>query len=165
MSEFARAFYLSQQGQGNYWQHLASWWPQRHLGNVLFLCFEDMKQDLPETVKTIARFLDVELDDALHEVVVHQASFDFMQAHAEKFDDHLIREKSEAVYQLPAGSTATKVRTGRVGDHRRELPPEISIEMDTIWQETMGAKFGLTSYQALRAELKNNNRYRYRRPE
>jgi hypothetical protein len=40
-----------------------------------------------------------------------------------------------------------------VGDHWLELPEEVSQELDAIWREEIEAKFGLSSYRALRAQL------------
>ena len=109
--------------------------------------------DLPGTVQTIARFLDIELDEALLEIVVRQSSFDFMLAHKDKFDDFLMREYFVRRGMHPPGGDAAKVRGGRVGDHRQELPTEISAEMDAIWRDEIEAKLGLASYQALRETL------------
>jgi hypothetical protein len=151
--EFAREFYMADLPLGRYWDHLASWWEHRHDQNVLLLCFEEMKIDLPGTVQAIARFLDMELDDALLEIVVRQSSLDFMLAHKDKFDDLLMRENSIKKGWLPPGGDAAKVRSGRVGDHRQELPADIRVEMDAIWHDEIEAKFGLASYQALRERL------------
>jgi hypothetical protein len=42
---------------------------------------------LSGTVQTIADFLGIDLDEALFEIVVKQASLDFMRAHKSKFSD------------------------------------------------------------------------------
>ncbi len=48
-----------------YWYHLRSWWEKRHNKDVLLLCYEDMRADLAGTVRRIARFMGIHLDDAL----------------------------------------------------------------------------------------------------
>jgi hypothetical protein len=149
IAEFAKGYYMANR-PGNYWQHLTSWWEQRHSGNVLLLCFEDMKTDLPGTVLKIASFLGLEPDKELLELVNRQASLDFMLDHKEKFADPLMREAHVKSGFLPPGGDSAKVRKGRVGDHRTELPADVCAEMDTIWQEAVEAKVGLSSYQALR---------------
>ncbi|MEZ4556004.1 MAG: sulfotransferase domain-containing protein [Caldilineaceae bacterium] len=128
IAEYARHFFLHAQGDGwngSYWGHLVSWWDQRLNPNVLLLAYEGMKADLPATVQTIADFLAIDLDPALHELVVKQASFDFMMAHKSKFADPIARSTAakEGLW-LPV-ETFTKMRNGRVGDHRVELPTEI----------------------------------------
>jgi hypothetical protein len=54
---------------------------------------------------------------------------------------------------LPPGGDSSKVRTGNVGDHTRELPPEVSMDFDRIWREEIEAPLGFVSYAALRAAL------------
>lgn len=153
MEDFAREFFVGRPPERRYWYHLASWWPQRDNPNVLLLSFEEMKQNLPQTVRTIADFIDIELDDELFDIVVRQSSIEFMKANKEKFDDHLMRELSEKLSGLPPGGDSSKVREGRVGDHKQELSEEIRKELDELWQSEIGERFGLASYQALRDEL------------
>ena len=154
IADFARDVYMRNRGPQSYWSHLASWWQQRHQENVLLLCFEDMKEDLPSTVQTIAQFLGIELDDELYQIAVQQASLDFMQAHVAKYNEHMVRERADAVFNLPPGTGAPKVRNGRVGDHHHELPEDVIAEMDAIWKEEIEAKFGFASYQEVRTALK-----------
>lgn len=147
ISVFARNIFMANRGPQSYWSHLASWWEQRQQENVLLLCFEDMKKDLPGAVKIIAQFIGIELDDDLKEVVVRQSSLEFMRAHVDKFNDHMVRERADAEFNLLPRTGAAKVRNGRVGDHRHELPADVIAEMDAIWKEEIEAKFGIVSYQ------------------
>lgn len=54
---------------------------------------------------------------------------------------------------LPPNDTITKVKKGRVGAHRTELPAEIGAEMDAIWRQVVEARTGLASYRALQTAL------------
>lgn len=152
IAEFARAFYLNYQDDnwdGSYWGHLVSWWEQRHHPHVLLISYEGMKADLPATVETIAHFLGIELDQDLLNLVLKQASLEFMLVHKSKFSDPLYQEVSAKQGYYPPSDTLVKVKNGRVGDHRTVLPAEIGAEMDAIWQETVTPRTGFASYQAL----------------
>lgn len=153
VATFAREDALVSGGGHNYWHHLASWWPRRLDADVLMLSYEDMKQDLERAVRAVARFIGVALDDALLAIVLHQSSLAFMQAHAGQFDDNLIREKRDAACGLPPGGDSGKVRTGRTGDGRAALPPDIDQAFDQAWSDIIAAPFGLADYEALRAAL------------
>ncbi|MBI3249345.1 MAG: sulfotransferase domain-containing protein [Deltaproteobacteria bacterium] len=153
MAEFAQAQFLNPKRANPYWAHIRSWWPHRHDPEVLFLCYEDMKQDLPGTVQRIAAFIGCALDDELFDLVVRQSSIEFMSAHKRQFDDHLIREARDTLCGLPPGGDSSKVRTGNVGDHTRELSAEIIAELDRIWREEIEVPLGFPSYAALRAAL------------
>ena len=149
----ARRRYFVRGESRDYWSHLVSWWEHRHDANVLVLSFEEVKLDLPGTVRRVAEFIGVELDPELLDIVVRQSSLDFMLKYKDRFDDLLMRQHSEAVAGLPPGSDSAKVRSGKVGSHRTELPKELSLEMDSIWQEEVEAKLGFPTYEALRKEL------------
>ena len=153
IEEFARREYF-QRGEGrDYWHHLRSWWARRTEDNVLLLTFEDMKEDLPGAVRRVAAFLDIPLDDALLDLVVKQASLEFMLAHKDRFDDLLMRQLGETAVGLPPGADSSKVRKGEVGGHRSELPSDITREMDEIWRQEIGSPLGLEDYEAVRSAL------------
>lgn len=153
MEDFAREFFIGCDPNRTYWYHLASWWQQRDNPDVLLLSFEEMRINLPQTVATVAGFIGIKLDNELFEVVVRQSSIEFMKANKEKFNDRLMRELSEKQSGLPPGGDSSKVREGRVGDHKRELSQEIIDELDAIWQKEIAERFGLATYQALQNEL------------
>ena len=150
---YAREMFLSRKEGRGYWHHLLSWWPHRHDENVLLLCYEEMRRDLPRLILTVAQFIGCDLDEELMKIVTRQSSLDFMLAHKDRFDDLLIRQKTEAVGGLPPGSDSAKVRKGEVGSHRYELPPEISEALDRRWREEIEPVLGFSSYQALREAL------------
>jgi hypothetical protein len=108
-----------------------------------------MQADLSATVETIAHFLGIALDQDLLNLVLRQASFAFMLAHESKFSDPLYQEVTAKQGYYPPSDTLVKVKNGRVGDHRAQLPIEIAAEMDAIWRETVEPRTGLASYQAL----------------
>lgn len=155
IAEFAQNAYLKDRGAaGSYWYHLLSWWEQRHNPAVLLLCYEDTKLDVAGTIRRIAEFLNIPLDDELMEIVLRQSSLDFMLNHKDKFDDFLLHNLFIQAGILPPGGDSAKVRKGEVGQHHYELSAEISAEMDVIWQEEITAKLGFTDYRALRAALR-----------
>lgn len=147
------ADFMADREQGGYWRHLRSWWEQRQQPNVLLLCYEEMVQDLPGAVRTVAAFIGIPLDDELLAIVVRQSSLDFMLAHKDRFDDRLMREHSERSAGLPPGSDSAKVRKGEIGSHWYELPQEVSDNMDRIWREEITASLGFPTYGALREVL------------
>ena len=152
-SELAGLLYLTNRGPGSYWSHLASWWEQRHNQNVRLLCYETMTGDLPGLMQDIASFIGLELDERALELVVRQTSLNFMLAHKMKFDELLMREYFEEIGFLQAAGAAAKLRNSHLEGHPAELPPAVSAELDAIWRDEIEARFGLSSYQALREAL------------
>lgn len=152
IEEHARDGMLKPDNRG-YWKHLLSWWDQRTRDDVLLLSYEAMRKDLATTIRTVAPFIGVALDDELFEIVMEQSSLPFMLKHKDKFDDRLIREHSERVAGLPPGSDSAKVRVGEVDQHRHELPPAISAELDEIWQQEITPLLGFADYEEFVAEV------------
>lgn len=150
VEEFARGRYFKRGEEspegGDYWTHFSSWWAVREDPSVLLVAFENMKKDLPGTVRRVAAFLGMPLDDDLEAIVVRQASLEFMLAHRDRFDDKLMRERSEIVSGLPSGSDSSKVRLDDVGSQAPKVSSELLAEMDAIWQETISREHGLMSY-------------------
>jgi hypothetical protein len=153
IEEFARGRYPGRYAGTHYWAHLASWWEQRENPDVLLLAYEHMKQDLPAAVRRVARFLGIELDQALLDVVLQQASLQSMRRHRDKYDDLLMRELSERAADIPPGSESSKVRDGAVGAHAGTLPAVVLEELDAIWREQITPLFGAPDYAGLIADL------------
>lgn len=153
LEEFALAYFLPRdQGRG-YWHHVLSWWRERRRPEVLLLCYEDMRGDLPGTVARIARFIGVDPGAQALEKVVHQASLPFMKAHERQFDDHLLREARDAACGLPPGGHTTKVATGRSGTAREHLSATVRAALDDAWRRRVTPETGLADYPAMRAAL------------
>ena len=153
IDEWAREGFMNPEEGKGYWVHLISWWEQRERAGVLLLSYEQMKRDLAGTIRRVADFIGVALDDELLAIVSHHSSFAFMLAHKDKFDDKLMRERSEKMAGLPPGSDSAKVRKGEVGEHRHELSPEIIAGLDAIWTREITPRFGFATYEELAAAL------------
>jgi hypothetical protein len=72
-----------------------------------------------------------------------------MKAHHDKYDDRMMRERSEVACDLPLGSDSSKVRSGEVGAHRLELSERLVTDLDATWAETITADLGIPNYETL----------------
>jgi len=72
-----------------------------------------------------------------------------MTFHQDKYDDKLMRERSELAGDLPPGSATSKVGTGEVGAHRQELSEPFIDALDATRRDTITADLGIPSYEAL----------------
>jgi len=151
VDEFVEAQLFRRDG---YYRHLLSWWPNRSSPNTLFLTYEFMKESLPKAVAQIANFIDVDLDDELLEITLEHASLPFMLSHQHRFDDALMRKRSEEVCNLPEGSSSSKIHKGRIGA-RTELKKETLKKIDNVWRDQITPKLGFNNYNELLTELRN----------
>jgi hypothetical protein len=148
--EFAREYFMA---TGRYWKHLLSWWEVRERPDVMLIAFEHMKQDLTGTIRKVAEFIGIELDDDLLALTEEHASFAFMERHKDRFDDLMMRDLGERVANLSTGSDSAKIRKGTVGEHKRTQSPEVIAELDAIWQREITPVTGHSDYAALIADL------------
>lgn len=112
-----------------------------------------MKANLPHTVRNVADFIGIELDDELFEIVLKHSSYEFMKAHKGQFNDVMMRELSEKNCGIPPGGDASKVRAGQTGAHKQELPRDVGTMLDIIWQQEIGKQFGLKTHEDMLAAL------------
>jgi hypothetical protein len=72
---------------GSWPDHVAGWWRwATDRPNVLFLHYEDMKDDLPAAIREVAGFLGVILDDDELAVIAHKSSYDYMKTREPWFE-------------------------------------------------------------------------------
>ncbi len=139
-----------QAGEKGYWYHLTSWWEQRHNPDVLLICFEDMKADPADAVKKIARFMEIDLDEELLEIVLAQTSLEFMLMHKDQFGEHKLQKMHWERAGLPPAIEVSKVTPGSPNKARYQLSPALKQELDEIWQEQVESRFGYKNYEELR---------------
>jgi hypothetical protein len=140
------------EGRG-YYMHLASWWPHRHDPDVLLLAYEQMVDDLRGTVRRVSRFIGLDAGEECLAIACEQSSIESMRAHGDRYDDKMMRVRSEQVCGLPPGSVASKVGSGGVGERRVELADPLVDALAQTWRETIGSEFDLPDYGALLEEL------------
>ncbi len=151
IEEFARGRFIA---SGKYWQHLVSWWYRRNDADVLYLVYEHMKEDLTGTIRQVANFIDIELDDELLVITEEHASLEFMLQHKDRYDDLLLRTLSVEQAGLPPGSGSSKVREGKVGSHKTVIGQALREELQAVWQREVTDVIGYESYEDLIADLK-----------
>ena len=144
-------FVLAGTKDARYFKHFASWWPRREDENVLLLCFEHMKADHEGTIRQIAEFAGIALDDELLAITLEHSSLAFMQAHKDRFDDAMLRARSEEEV-LPPGSDSAKVRAGQVGEF--EFSEDVKRRFESLWTEHLLPVTGYQTYDDLIADLK-----------
>jgi hypothetical protein len=130
---------------GSWAQHLSSYWQIRDRPNVLFLTFEEMKQDLAATVRRVAGFLGTELKNDEFDAIVRQSTFRSMKEAKLKFDPgQVVPWGTEEGYLLRRGESGrsgdflTPAQQQRIDDHcRAELK---RLGCDFLYDETFGVR-------------------------
>jgi hypothetical protein len=153
IAEFAENWIAQGTGGGDYWSHLLTWWNARHNPDVLILSYEGMTAEPEATIRQVAAFCDLALDDELLALTLERSSFGFMLTHKDRFDDAMMRATSEIRCNLPPGSDSAKIRKGGSGGHKAELPPAIAAALDAKWADIVAPATGFANYAALEAAV------------
>lgn len=112
---------------GSWAGHLQGGWQNRRCDNVLFLTFEEMKQDLAGVVTRMADFMGVELTPAAQVRVVQQTSYAHMKTIAHKFD-------------VPGGGApwasgpGAMIRRGQAGTSHELISADDQHRIDEYWR-------------------------------
>ena len=64
-----------------FWENVRSWWAVRDLPNVMLLHFNELKADMPGTIRRIAAFLDIPIAEDKWEAILKHCSFEYMKEH------------------------------------------------------------------------------------
>ncbi len=157
LEEFAGMYAMRTGLETDYWNHLVSWWNVRDQENVLVLTYEQMNAEPEATIRKVAAFSGIPLDDELLALTLEQSSFQTMLSNKHKFDDLLMRTASEVRCNLPPGSDSAKVRKGGSGQGKAELTPELMALLDAQWAKIVEPATGFADYAALQAEIGRRN--------
>lgn len=116
----------------SWFKNIESWWPRRNDQNVLFLTYEGILRDLEGTVRKVAAFCGIDVDESRIPQILERCSLGFMKQHWEKFDPRLRRiSRSKAEF----------IRKGIAGAGRQELTSEQEALVSRRLQE-LAAKLG-----------------------
>ncbi|NWI22044.1 ST1D1 Sulfotransferase, partial [Crypturellus soui] len=79
MQEFLQNFMAGKVVYGSWYSHVKDWWEKRKDKRLLYLFYEDMKQEPQREVRKIARFLGKKVPESMVEKIVHHTSFQEMK--------------------------------------------------------------------------------------
>jgi aryl sulfotransferase len=69
--------------------HTQSWWPYRHLSNILFVHYNDLKSDLAGEIHHIADFLEIPLADSALASILQATGFHAMREREDRLNDRM----------------------------------------------------------------------------
>ena len=141
--------------RGPIWDHYMGWHSVRDDPSVLWVFFEDLKEDFRGQVERVADFMEIP-DGAREERVaeaLQKASFEFMSSHKHHFDDHFLFGKLKHTTGLPQEKVnrekGSKVRKGTTGQGS-QIPRDIRKRLQGRWREKIGAKTNCQDYDSFR---------------
>ncbi|KAJ1531903.1 hypothetical protein ONE63_000547 [Megalurothrips usitatus] len=139
--EFAELFLQDKAPVGPMWSHILGFWEKRHEPNMLFLRYEDLKKDLPTTIRRTAKFLDRQLSEDDVMKLADYLSFNNMKNNP-AVNLELVMAKRRGPDFVPRPDMAF-IRKGEVGDWKNYMSDELVAKFDA-WTEANLAGTGLS---------------------
>lgn len=116
---------------GSIFDHVLGFWSRRDSPNILFVMYEDMKLKPFEVVQKIAKFIGVDADASLVQLVVDKTGFKNMK------EDVSANYKWLEEKLLVPGSEGSYIRKGEIGDWKNHFTDEQNKQFDVLCREKM----------------------------
>jgi len=114
----------------SFWENVRSWWTIRELPNVKMVHFNDLKRDLEGSVRSIAHYLEIDVDKKTFQKVMDHCSFAYMKEHAE--------QAAPLGGALWEGGAKTFINKGTNGRWKDILPAELSAAYEARARSELG---------------------------
>ena len=157
LDDFADAAFFETMGFENYWHHLKTWWAMKDDPNILFFCYEDMKEDIERVIHLVAKFADIPISKSLLSLTKKYSSHSFMKSNEEKFDEHRTKQALNAKCGLPEGGSSSKVNSRLSGKSAIYLTDRIKDKLAQFWRKDIYDKLGFNSYSDFRENVMSLN--------
>lgn len=111
--------------------HVLDFWKLRNETHVEFIFYEDMKRNLSEVIKIVAKFLRKSITDEDIEELCKHLSFDSMKSNEScNYDDLLGLLKNVIKNYEKVDEKFSFIRKGKVGSSKEELSEEENKHLD-----------------------------------
>ncbi|XP_040094267.1 sulfotransferase 1E1 [Oryx dammah] len=128
--DFVEKFMNGEVPYGSWYEHTKSWWEKRKNPQVLFLFYEDMKENIRKEVMKLFEFLGREASDELVDKIVKHTSFEEMKNNPSTnyttVPDEIMNQK-----------VSPFMRKGMVGDWKNYFTVALNEKFDKHYEEQM----------------------------
>ncbi|XP_043231238.1 sulfotransferase family cytosolic 1B member 1-like [Amphibalanus amphitrite] len=108
-------------------------WKQRNHPNMLFVTFEEMKQDLRGVINRVAAHLGKQPTEKQLEQLERHLSFESMKDNQWVNKENMGYRKTDS-----SGERIAFMRKGQTGDWKNHLSTEVAQKMDVWMEENLG---------------------------
>ncbi|TWW81310.1 Sulfotransferase 1C1 [Takifugu flavidus] len=115
---------------GSWYDHVKGYWREKDNKNILYLFYEDMKENPRREVERIMRYLDVSVSDEVISKIVELTSF-------EKMKDNPMANYSCIPAPVFDHSKSSFMRKGKVGDWKNHFTPQQQKMFEDDYKEQM----------------------------
>uniref|UniRef100_A0A3B1K3Y6 Sulfotransferase n=1 Tax=Astyanax mexicanus TaxID=7994 RepID=A0A3B1K3Y6_ASTMX len=128
--EYIQNFMRGKLAWGSWYDHVKGYWKEREKKNILYLFYEDMKENPRQAVEQIMRYLDLSVSEEVIEKIVQLTSFNSMK-------DNPMANYTFIPKIMFDHSVSAFMRKGEVGDWTNHFTPAQSQVFDEDYVRQM----------------------------
>ncbi|XP_015976272.2 sulfotransferase 1C1 [Rousettus aegyptiacus] len=128
--EYIEAFQAGKVLWGSWYDHVKEWWEAKDQHPILYLFYEDMKEDPKREIRKILKFMEKDISEEVLNKIVYYTSFDVMKHNS--MANYTTFPKS-----IMDHSISPFMRKGMPGDWKRHFTVAQNEEFDKHYQKKM----------------------------
>ncbi|XP_061444543.1 sulfotransferase 1C2-like isoform X2 [Rhineura floridana] len=130
--EFLESFLAGQIAWGSWFDHVRGWWEAKNRHSILYLFYEDMKEDPAREIRKVVQFLGLKLPDPAVNQIVQHTMFENMKANP-------LTNYSSIPTFIFDQTVSSFMRKGTVGDWKEHFTVAQSERLDDVCARLLGS--------------------------
>ncbi|XP_035414002.1 sulfotransferase 1C4 [Cygnus atratus] len=130
MEEFMEKFMAGKVLWGSWYDHVKGWWKAKDKHRILYLFYEDMKENPERQIQKIMKFMEKDLEQEVLNKIIHNTSFEIMK-------ENPMANYTKDFVGLMDHSVSPFMRKGVVGDWKNYFTVAQNKKFDEDYNKKM----------------------------
>uniref|UniRef100_A0A670ZB03 Sulfotransferase n=1 Tax=Pseudonaja textilis TaxID=8673 RepID=A0A670ZB03_PSETE len=129
--DFLENFIAGEIAYGSWFDHVLGWWKAKDHHSILYLFYEDLKENPAQEIQKVAQFLNIELSASVLDQIVQHTTFESMK-------NNPMTNYSNIPSAFMDQNVSPFMRKGTVGNWKEHFTVAQSQQIDEIYAQKLG---------------------------